>query len=61
MTAEALDRIRGYHIPGTTQPRHSCARCGRTLRDGDWIYSSHTGNRFCVDLKACDKRARRRG
>lgn len=59
MTAQALARIKGYTL-NAAAPTHTCARCGRTLRNGDWLYSRHTGNRFCTEWKACDKRARRR-
>jgi hypothetical protein len=39
---------------------HCCARCGRYGRADFFFYSRWTGNRFCRDIKACDKRARRR-
>lgn len=39
---------------------HVCARCGRYLEPGRSFRSRVTNNRFCLDLKQCDKRARRR-
>lgn len=29
--------------------KHRCAICGRRLREGEYIYSRHTGNRYCTD------------
>ncbi len=26
---------------------HTCARCGRRLKDGQWIFSRWTGQRYC--------------
>jgi hypothetical protein len=40
--------------------QYACARCGRRVRPERWVYSRHTGNRYCVELDACAKRARRR-
>jgi hypothetical protein len=37
-----------------------CARCGRYLSEGRWVYSSYTGNRFCIDDRACRRRTKRR-
>lgn len=33
-----------------------CDRCGRKLKQGEWIYSRFTGKRYCADLKACKER-----
>lgn len=36
----------------------TCARCHSTLKA--WVYSPWTGQRYCVDLTACEKRAARK-
>ena len=41
--------VRTYH----------CARCGRRLRDGKWIFS-YLRERYCVEYDECSKRAKRK-
>lgn len=43
-----------------TPPVHRCALCHTRLPAQQWIYSRHTGNRFCLDYRACERRAKRR-
>ncbi len=43
----------------TKQRAYVCARCSRPLRNNAWIFSRFTGNRYCPDMDACAKRARR--
>jgi len=38
-----------------------CARCGRQLRQDRWIYSRFTRNRYCVEIDACETRAKKKG
>lgn len=52
-----VELIKQFGVRLTT---HICARCGRTLRDGHWVYSSYTDRHFCVDDKQCKRRAIRR-
>lgn len=40
--------------------RKSCDRCGKALAPEQWIYSRTTGKRYCPDLDACGKRAKRK-
>ncbi len=40
--------------------RHACARCGRYGTADRMVFSRFTRRRFCADLNACEKRARRR-
>jgi len=40
--------------------RYPCARCGRHSVADTMVYSTWTGNRFCFDLRACERRAKRR-
>jgi hypothetical protein len=47
----------------TTTVKH-CDRCGIRLRvdrngNGVWVYSAWTGSRYCLDIDACGRRARR--
>jgi hypothetical protein len=39
----------------------NCARCGRKLKDGRWVYSRFTGHRYCFagHCKGDRKRLRR--
>jgi len=39
----------------------TCARCRKTLREGDYVYSRWTRAHYCLDFKRCDARARRLG
>lgn len=39
---------------------HSCGRCGRTLREGNWQYYRVTDRYFCENERKCEKRAQRR-
>lgn len=45
----------------TTLTRYSCARCGRKLRAESLVYSRHTRQRYCADVRACGERAKRKG
>jgi hypothetical protein len=38
---------------------YSCARCGKQLRNEQWLYSSWTKNRYCLNIDSCGRRARR--
>lgn len=40
---------------------YTCAYCGKRARVESMVYSSHTGNRFCVDPAACERRRKRGG
>jgi len=35
----------------------SCARCGKRVREGQYVYSRFTKNRYCVALDDCARRA----
>lgn len=37
-----------------------CARCGKRLKGGRWVYSPTTESRYCIDIDACAKRAKRK-
>jgi hypothetical protein len=37
---------------------HRCHRCNKRL--STWLYSQWTRERYCTDLEACAKRARRK-
>lgn len=39
---------------------HRCARCGRRLKEGRYVYSRFTRNRYCIDVVECGKRAARK-
>ena len=45
----------------TTPRKYQCATCGRRLKVGRWVYSKHTGSRYCWPGEGCQKpkRARR--
>ncbi len=40
---------------------YKCARCGRRLRDGRWVYSKWTSQRYCFagHCKGDKRKARR--
>lgn len=38
--------------------QHRCYMCGRTLRDGNWIYSVKTGRRYCGEKQGHLKRSK---
>jgi len=40
--------------------RKTCAKCGKAQRREHLVYSRWTRNRYCLDFKACDRRAARR-
>jgi hypothetical protein len=40
--------------------RYPCSRCGKKDTAEHLVYSRFTGNRYCPDLDACDRRAKRR-
>ena len=40
--------------------RYACARCGRVELADRMLRSRFTRQRYCPDLKACERRARRR-
>lgn len=55
-------RLRAYElqaVPVTAAPVVNCARCKKRLRDGHWVYSATTRNRYCIDIDACGRRAKR--
>lgn len=33
-----------------------CARCGRRLKDGHWIFSRWTTSRYCYAGEGCQKK-----
>jgi len=37
-----------------------CDRCGMKLKSGVWVYSVWTKSRYCTQLDACAKRARKK-
>jgi len=37
--------------------RYSCARCGRRVREGEYVYSRFTKNRYCIAMDACARRS----
>lgn len=39
--------------------RYRCALCGRRLREGAYVYSRWTGNRYCATIDCKTKRKRR--
>ena len=50
ITREAYDRIRGVTPAEKPKPAartYSCGSCGKTLKAERWIYSRHTGSRYC--------------
>jgi hypothetical protein len=34
---------------------YTCDRCGRKLKPERWIYSSHTGKRYCWPGAGCNR------
>lgn len=42
-----------------TMVRHACGRCGKQQPAERMVYSKWTRQRYCADLTACAKRARR--
>jgi hypothetical protein len=32
-----------------------CFHCGRKLKDGRWVFSRFTGNRYCLPYEGCAK------
>lgn len=38
-------------------PKYPCGRCGKPGAAEQMIYSRHSGNRYCIDMAACAKRA----
>lgn len=44
--------------PSAASAAHTCARCGRSGRRREMIYSRHTGNWYCVHVASCDERVR---
>jgi len=39
---------------------YSCALCGKRVREGQYVYSRFTGNRYCIGMEACRARAKKR-
>ena len=37
---------------------HTYARCGRRLKDGHWIFSRWTTQRYCYAGEGCQKKTR---
>lgn len=46
-------------MTAATVVRHACARCGKKQKAEQMVFSSHTRKRYCSDLGACGRRARR--
>jgi len=40
--------------------RYSCARCGRRVREGEYVYSRFSKNRYCIKLDECARRTAKR-
>jgi hypothetical protein len=38
-----------------------CGICDRRLREGEYVYSRWTGERYCCDLNACKRKRKRKG
>lgn len=36
---------------------YRCAICRRRLPQEQWVYSRHTGNRYCLPGYGCEKKA----
>ncbi len=47
-------------MSATSTRTYPCARCGKHARPEAMIFSRFTGNRYCVDDKACDRRRKRK-
>jgi hypothetical protein len=43
----------------TVTRKHACAICGKQGRAANMTYSRHTGNHFCLDTRACERRAKK--
>ena len=39
--------------------KHACGICGKRSTSDKMVYSRFTGNRYCADKAACDRRAKR--
>jgi hypothetical protein len=46
-------------IATATARGYTCARCGRKLKTGRWVYSRFTGFRYCWPGTGCAKARRR--
>ena len=44
----------------TAMRHHKCERCRRVLPRDRWIYSRHTGARYCWPGEGCGKRSKRK-
>ncbi len=44
----------------TSTKRYACAICGKRDRPERMVFSTHTRNRYCRDIDACSRRARRK-
>lgn len=49
-TPAVISQVRIYH----------CAMCGRALEPNHWIYSSHTGARYCYVGEGCWLKSKKR-
>lgn len=47
-------------MTAATATRHACARCGKKQKADRMVFSTHTRSRYCSDITACAKRARRK-
>lgn len=36
-----------------TSTTYHCAKCGRRLKHDHWVYSKHTGSRYCWPGQGC--------
>ncbi len=36
----------------------TCARCGRRLKNGHWIFSTFTRNHYCWPGEGCQRKSR---
>lgn len=41
-------------------PKYHCGRCGKKGTAEQMVYSRFSGNRYCIDLAACARRAANR-
>lgn len=39
--------------------KHVCVRCGKKQPADKMIYSTHTRSRYCQNMAACDRRAKK--
>ena len=44
-------------VMSTTTREYRCAVCRRKLRPERWVFSSHTGNRYCLPGEGCETQA----